>query len=349
MLKHDMIIHRDESTYSAFPEVIRRRSGEIQVRFGEIPLERLKGHRANWAHYGFGAEPRCLSSSDGGQTWLPGNGEGNDFAVFGAHITRLASGDWLAAGFRYKLASSERELGDCQPRRSLPGGLWAGNLGAYVIRSSDEGITWGEPTWVRRGPVYPFGDLIELPDGPLLMVAYGRPKEEPADVSFMLKSEDGGCNWEDFSTIAADPAGKIHYQEPACIHLGQGKMLTMMRTGGAGGFLYQSTSADGGASWEAPRDTGVWGHPAHLLRLKSGTLLCVYGYRQEPFGIRACLSHDEGETWNLANERVLRDDGGGWDLGYPRCVQLDDGSVLAVYYFNQGGDCRFIAATLFQE
>ena len=66
--------------------------------------------------------------------------------------------------------------------------------------------------------------------------------------------------------------------------------------------------------------------------------LGIYGYRREPFGVRACLSHDEGESWDVANELVLRADGINCDVGYPYAVQLPDGGIFAVYYLNQQDD-----------
>jgi hypothetical protein len=52
---------------------------------------------------------------------------------------------------------------------------------------------------------------------------------------------------------------------------------------------------------------------------------------------------------------ILRDDGGSWDLGYPRVIELAPGRLLATYYFNlasdpiqRDGGVRHIACTLFQ-
>lgn len=78
----------------------------------------------------------------------------------------------------------------------------------------------------------------------------------------------------------------------------------------------------------------MWGWPAHVLELKDGRLLCSYGYRRAPLGVRATLSHDGGKTWDYANEMVIRDDGGAPDLGYPTSIQLADGRVLLAYYIN---------------
>ena len=65
----------------------------------------------------------------------------------------------------------------------------------------------------------------------------------------------------------------------------------------------------------------------------------------EPYGIRARISQDRGETWG--DEIVLRDDGGNWDLGYTRTVQRPDGKIVTVYYYNLDADSeRFIGATI---
>jgi hypothetical protein len=77
-------------------------------------------------------------------------------------------------------------------------------------------------------------------------------------------------------------------------------------------------------------------------------LLCSYGYRREPFGVRACVSEDQGATWKIEQEIVLRDDGGSRDLGYPSSVQLADGTLVTVYYIHGPDGVRHIAATRWQ-
>jgi hypothetical protein len=111
-------------------------------------------------------------------------------------------------------------------------------------------------------------------------------------------------------------------------------------------------SEDGGLTWKFVSRVNRWGAPASLLVLRDGRLLCVYGYRVPPYGVRARISDDGGETWGP--EIVIRDDGGSWDLGYPRATELPDGKILTVYYFNDRDDpvqceggVRYIAATVF--
>ena len=78
--------------------------------------------------------------------------------------------------------------------------------------------------------------------------------------------------------------------------------------------------------------TPMWGYPAHLVQLRDGRLLSVYGHRREPFGIRACLGRDNGDSWDYENEIILRDDLVKRTIGYPTSAVLLDGSVFTVYW-----------------
>jgi len=108
-------------------------------------------------------------------------------------------------------------------------------------------------------------------------------------------------------------------------------------------------SLDDGQSWALDTvpaaDLGA-GNPASLIRLADGRLCLTYGHRAAPFSIKARLSRDGGRTWD--REIILRQDGGGRDLGYPRSVQRPDGKVVTVYYFwdQKTGPERDIAATI---
>ena len=58
-------------------------------------------------------------------------------------------------------------------------------------------------------------------------------------------------------------------------------------------------------------------------------------------------------TWG--SELILRDDGGSWDLGYPRVIEVAPGRLLSTYYMNckddaiqMGGGVRHIARTIFE-
>ena len=65
--------------------------------------------------------------------------------------------------------------------------------------------------------------------------------------------------------------------------------------------------------------------------MDNGWLLSVYGVRREPYSQRACISKDGGKTWDIENEIILKHAMNS-DLGYPASVQLDDGTILTIYY-----------------
>lgn len=105
-------------------------------------------------------------------------------------------------------------------------------------------------------------------------------------------------------------------------------------------------SHDQGRSWELRatpvEDTGRSGNPPVLLSVAE-KLVCVYGFRDPDAGLRFTTSTDDGVTWS--EPVVVTNDVPTSDMGYPRAIVLDDGSVLACFYSNRGAESeRFIEA-----
>ncbi|MDP6113556.1 MAG: sialidase family protein, partial [Planctomycetota bacterium] len=98
---------------------------------------------------------------------------------------------------------------------------------------------------------------------------------------------------------------------------------------------------DGGKTWSEARHLR-YGSPPHLLRHSSGALVCVFGFRREPYGQRAMVSTDGGETWGP--DIILRDDAPNWDLGYPASVEMPGGRIFTIYYQQraQGQKCSLL-------
>ncbi len=158
---------------------------------------------------------------------------------------------------------------------------------------------------------------------------------------------DGGKTWEFVAWIAPEPPG--YSIMPSTVRVGEQGLLSAVRLRhGDRSWLEAYFSADDGRHWllrSTPvPDTGE-GNPAAMLKLHDGRIAITYGVRAKPFGMRARLSSDNGQTWGA--EIMLRADGGGRDLGYPRSVQRPDGKVVTVYYFNDDPQqIRYIAATI---
>jgi hypothetical protein len=201
-----------------------------------------------------------------------------------------------------------------------------------------------------------------MPDETLLMPVYtGAPQR--SDISWVIRSFNGGNTWCSPIRIMSDENGKfsqlqgINYNETSLLHLGNGEILAMVRADadfhtenefmpvGGVGDLCTARSYDGGMSWTFSNRTGIWGQPGSISKLKNGNLLCTYGYRKAPFGVRACVSYDNGMSWDVKNEYILRDDCPTWDCGYPFTIELANGELYTVYYFVCEEGIRHICGT----
>lgn len=162
-----------------------------------------------------------------------------------------------------------------------------------------------------------------------------------------VRTTDGGRTWRFVSWIGDEPKG--YAIMPATVRLGGRELLTAIRCReGSRSWLDAYRSLDDGQTWQhagvPAADLGE-GNPASLIRLTDGRLCLTYGYRAAPYGMRARLSVDGGHTWG--GEIILRADGGGRDLGYPRSVQRPDGKIVTVYYYHDAPTSdRYIAATI---
>ena len=201
-------------------------------------------------------------------------------------------------------------------------------LGRWMFRSTDGGITWSErystPFNSPHGP-------IQLSDGSQLYCG----KElwiEGERVGAALSTDDG-LTWNVVGYVPTDDgySGAL-YDELHAVEASDGRIVAQIRNENPNNYNenLQTISKDGGRTWSVPRRIGVWGVPSFLTRLADGRLLMTYGHRRDPLGVQTRVSDDAGDTWSEA--LVIYGGGETWDLGYPSTVQLDDGSLLTVWY-----------------
>lgn len=219
-------------------------------------------------------------------------------------------------------------------------------IGSTYRISYDDGATFGA---LRRAPVSAPHGPCRLNDGTLLFIGTrfngdpNRPLEkgEAGDIQCWRMDAAGAFIHVSSIENASDEDGSMESCEPHAIQLPNGKIIVhirMQREGEHKVFtLYQSESFDNGLSFTRPHAVmhALGGAPAHLLAHSGGVLVSAYGHRESPYGIRAMLSKDEGETWDV--DWILADQGMSSDLGYPATVERKDGSLLSVYYQNLGG------------
>ena len=217
-------------------------------------------------------------------------------------------------------------------------------VGSWIMLSEDRGATWSEPI---HSPVSsPAGPAL-LANGDLLYL--GKDAGAMGEGRILAaRSRDGGRSWNVEGTVPLYPGTVAgNYHEPHVVELPTGRLLGMIRVenhpdcdltalGVVNFSLMQSESDDGGRTWSVPRPLGFHGSPPQLLRHSSGALVCVYGFRQPGYGQRAMLSYDDGASWE--HDWIIRADGLDFDLGYPKSVEMDDGSIFTVYYQRVPGD-----------
>ena len=125
--------------------------------------------------------------------------------------------------------------------------------------------------------------------------------------------------------------------EPHLIELNDGTLLGSIRVDCGWQFendctVFLTRSTDGGYTWSKMEPTHIPGAPPHLMQHSSGKLIMTVGCRLEEdgYGEYCYVSNDNGKTWTekyCINERSPNN-----DLGYPASVELDDGSILTIYY-----------------
>jgi hypothetical protein len=363
-----VVILRDETMYTIIPWITRLRSGELVVSAREAQRRRPDQR----GHVDPTARGILVRSRDGGRTWDGKTVTDNETYRFSqtedVPLVQLSDGTLLLN--LYSWAISPLPVGFPLRTGRLPNGTVRSDRpytftfeGSSLLRSTDGGRSWSErqpisveglPRFAARSPA------VELPDGTLLLAVYGRPWAEENSVysAWTIRSTDKGKSWGSPSLMARDPDGIMAFAETGMLRRRDGELIALHRTADGGGplkgFLFQTNSSDGGGTWTKAAATKMWGWPAHMLELRDGRILCTYGYRRPPYGVRACISRDGGKSWDVDHEIVLRADGGSHDLGYPSSVELDDGRVLTVYWFNQekpgdvASEVRFIAGTFYR-
>lgn len=211
-------------------------------------------------------------------------------------------------------------------------------LGTWMIRSTDGGITWSAryevPVDSPHGP-------IQLSDGRLMYAGKALWRDNPqVGVSF---STDDGVTWESIIEIPPrEGDDSNNYHELHAVETTDGRIIVQIRNHNQANHreTLQTHSDDGGETWAVPYAIGVWGLPSHLLRLNDGRLLMTYGHRRDPLGNQARVSADGGRTWS--DPIILSADGDSGDLGYPSTVELGNGELLTVWYEKLAGSSRAV-------
>ncbi|MCB9784484.1 MAG: exo-alpha-sialidase [Candidatus Omnitrophica bacterium] len=218
--------------------------------------------------------------------------------------------------------------------------------------SYDRGHTWEGPfklpLFGQKGIMARTDYIVNGKHDCMIFLTAAKENNEEGRV-LSARTQDGGKTWKMLSFIGPEPEGFSIM--PSTVRLSDTKLIcTTRRREGDNRWIDGYVSEDNGESWEyigkPVKDCGI-GNPPAMIQLQDGRLCLTYGFRQEPWEMRAVFSSDEGKTWT--EPYTIRTGGGTRDLGYPRTVQLPDGKILTAYYWCDQPDTeRYIAATIWE-
>lgn len=296
--------------YEAFPDVCRLSDGRLMAVF--------------YAGYGHVAMPNeqlpkggriCYcTSADEGHTWSKAE------ILFDSpdddrdpSIVQLKNGQLVCNFFSLRKATE-------------PGKHWTG-LGTWMVSSDDLGRTWSPP---RRlfDSYYCSSPIRELSGGRLILGLYQELPDTSAGAVGI--SDDGGKTWK---LVDIDNGGFRLDAETDVIELADGTLYAAQRA-----EMCFSVSKDRGNTWSVSEPIGFAGHCPYFLRTADGIILLAHRVPSTSLH----FSLDECKTWS---ENIPVD---GVTGAYPSMVNLEDGSVLIVYYEEGAGSsirCKRFRAT----
>ena len=260
-----------------------------------------------------------------------------------AGVTTFGERGVIVSSFSHSTASSlswARDDCEIDYLNSISPEEEKGYLGGNFRISHDLGASFGDtliaPISSPHGPV-------ELSGGTLLWVGWRYDCFEGERAGYTKNAicaykiyPDGRCEYLGAIDEVIEDGVPLILCEPHTLELDDGRLIAHLRTQSKKPptmfTISQCESSDGGITWSVPRKLmrRMGGSPPHLIRHSSGALICTYGCRDIPYGVKAMISLDDGGSWEVDHEIYISEHDA--SMGYPASIELDDGSILTVFY-----------------
>ncbi len=280
--------------YEAFPDVCRLSDGRLMAVF-----------YAGYDHVSLpnarlpkGGQICYCTSSDEGRTWSKAkilyDGPDDDRDP---SIVQLQDGRIVCNFFSLRKAEGQ----------SPP---WLG-LGSWMVESADMGRTWSEPKCIAKD-YYCSSPIRAISGGRLILGLYREMSNTSCGA--VALSDDAAKTWR----VVDIPNGGYRLDaETDVIELADGSLYAAQRD-----RMCFSISKDRGETWSVSQPMGFEGHCPYFLRTRDNIILLAHRIPNTSLH----YSLDECKSWS---QNVLVDPHIG---AYPSMVNLNDGSVLIVYY-----------------
>ena len=224
-------------------------------------------------------------------------------------------------------------------------------LPVYLRRSSDDGVTWSEPTLLQEGWCGAVRQMIQLRSGRVVLVSQRAEANPGRHVTIIHVSDDLGLTWKTSAPLDLREQGNYAGTVPGlsgATHGGgiegtvyekeNGDLKLLLRV--PHGHLEELNSRDG-LQWSVPQPSTLEASdsPATVLRLASGRLAMVWNRYTDPAArtgrreeLSFALSHNDGLTWSIpqviAVHRVKSGarEGAFW-ISYPYLFEAHPGRI----------------------
>ena len=278
-------------------------------------------------------------SADGGRTWEavcdglpPLTVDGKLGSWHHGRVTELAPGHLLGAFWWLDRSDPSRPMINPETTGTLPNRI-------FLMDSFDDGRTWANRREVDTRPfpsVALMGAPLVLADGSIAVVSEAWKTYDDTGIgehsAILSISHDGGYTFEPSVVVAHDPANRLlFWDERLAVDPESGRLVGMFWTHDR----VAQQDANAHIAWsKTPDGTIVDVSQRHRLRrsdpqaagVPGGRLLCVYVHRHWPPSLRAVLSSDFGQTWDVADELILYEHAAGAQAG------MDGKRDFADYY-----------------
>jgi hypothetical protein len=337
-------VYREEGRFAGWPANHGAWSWGNELLFGfEIGHYKENPRRTHAIDYEQPAEHVLARSLDGGETWTIERPAGLQPPA-NVKVAGIPTGD------------TGNELKDCPGGIDFtaPGFIFTARMTSihtgpsHFYYSQDKGKSWEGPFRLpdmRTPGIAARTDYRVLGKHEMMVFLTAAKQNEKEGKVIAAITKDGAKTWEFVANVTTEPPGNDYAIMPSTVRLFGDTLLMGVRRRN---YIAAFQSDNGGYRWSPKgkivENTGL-GNPPALARLPDGRIVCTYGYRAKPFGIRARISPDLGNTWS--RDLMLRADGAGVDLGYTRTFVRTDGNLVTVYYYwDKKSPERYIGATI---
>jgi predicted neuraminidase len=206
-------------------------------------------------------------------------------------------------------------------------------VGAYIT-SSDGGQSWSGISYLPAGHLGPIRcKPIILSDGTILAgssVEAGRKRGTPVKpywswASWVERSTDNSKTWSIHGPIT-HPETNFGVIQPTLWQTDSGQVRMLMRSTSQIGWVVESTSNDGGITWEPGKVTSLPNPNSGIdaVKLQDGRVALIYNHtRSGRSPLNLAFSTDDGDTWGTP--LILEDEPG--EYSYPAIIQSADGKL----------------------